>query len=363
MRKITTLIISILLLASYSSFACTGICTKDSQKVYFACNEDTYRAENTFNLTIFPGNETEYSVICIINPNDGDWRVAINEKGLCYDSYAAPYEEVTYNSDKPNIDYFTFMNFVLHTCETVDEVLDVYNQYFMPFLSSTQFMFSDSTGKSVVLEGNNIVINENLNYQVCTNFYQSSGVPGYRYKYATSVLDTAQNYSFETVTGILQYCSQNSSQILTQYSLIYDANEQDIYLYHRAQYDKYYKFNFQEAISEVTGNSKSISLENLFIEELTSIYTLENKSKINLEQNYPNPFHNETTVSFSLEKQSQIELIVYNSLGQIVKVMEDNPKPAGIYRYKLQRGDMKPGIYFYKLSADEKSRTRKMIIL
>jgi hypothetical protein len=47
--------------------------------------------------------------------------------------------------------------------------------------------------------------------------------------------------------------------------------------------------------------------------------------------NYPNPFNSQTTIPFALPKPTKIRLVIYNALGQIVRVLVDQERPAGRY--------------------------------
>lgn len=83
----------------------------------------------------------------------------------------------------------------------------------------------------------------------------------------------------------------------------------------------------------------------------------------NLEQNYPNPFNPNTTIKFSLPKESPVKLIIYDALGKILSVIIDDILPAGTYRASINFGDMinaSSGIYFYSLQTPEYTSTKKM---
>jgi endonuclease I len=82
-----------------------------------------------------------------------------------------------------------------------------------------------------------------------------------------------------------------------------------------------------------------------------------------LEQNYPNPFNPSTTISYSLPVSSNVKLSVFNTLGQQVKVIENDYKNAGNYQVSFSADDLNSGIYFYKIEAGQFSQTRKMNLL
>jgi len=82
-----------------------------------------------------------------------------------------------------------------------------------------------------------------------------------------------------------------------------------------------------------------------------------------LSQNYPNPFNPNTIISYSLPSSSNIKLLVYNTLGQLVNTLESGYKSAGNYSLNFNASDLSSGIYFYKLEAGQFSQVKKMILL
>jgi uncharacterized protein (TIGR02145 family) len=82
-----------------------------------------------------------------------------------------------------------------------------------------------------------------------------------------------------------------------------------------------------------------------------------------LSQNFPNPFNPNTVISYSLPLASNVRLIVYNSLGQTVKVLENGFKNAGNYLVNFNATELPSGTYFYKIEAGQFSQVKKMILL
>ncbi|MCP4583610.1 MAG: T9SS type A sorting domain-containing protein [candidate division Zixibacteria bacterium] len=87
-----------------------------------------------------------------------------------------------------------------------------------------------------------------------------------------------------------------------------------------------------------------------------------------LSQNYPNPFNPTTNIEFALPKESNVELIVYDSRGRKVASLANERFPAGYHTIKWdgQQADgrtIASGIYFYRIQADSFSDARKMAFL
>ncbi len=87
-----------------------------------------------------------------------------------------------------------------------------------------------------------------------------------------------------------------------------------------------------------------------------------------LMQNYPNPFNPTTTINYAVPAAGHVELIVFNVLGQKVKNLVNSEQQAGRYSVTWDATDnaghkVATGIYFYRLKADEFTKTRKMALI
>jgi len=82
-----------------------------------------------------------------------------------------------------------------------------------------------------------------------------------------------------------------------------------------------------------------------------------------LEQNYPNPFNPTTKIKYSIPQKDFVTLSVFNSLGERVALLEEGMKEAGYYVTEFNGSNLSSGIYFYTLSSEKFTDTRKMILL
>jgi len=82
-----------------------------------------------------------------------------------------------------------------------------------------------------------------------------------------------------------------------------------------------------------------------------------------LQQNYPNPFNPVTTISYSLPVKSQVELVVYNALGESVLQLVSGEKEAGGYSVEFNAARLPSGIYFYRLQGESFVETKKMVLM
>ncbi len=86
-------------------------------------------------------------------------------------------------------------------------------------------------------------------------------------------------------------------------------------------------------------------------------------SDYKLEQNYPNPFNPTTTIQFSIPELSFVTLEIFNSLGEKVSTLISEEINAGNYEYDWNAINLPSGIYYYKLTANDFTQTRKLVLL
>ncbi|MCK4653793.1 MAG: right-handed parallel beta-helix repeat-containing protein [Candidatus Cloacimonetes bacterium] len=89
---------------------------------------------------------------------------------------------------------------------------------------------------------------------------------------------------------------------------------------------------------------------------------------IKLNQNYPNPFNPTTTIDFSIQNDSKIELSIYNIKGQRIKTLSHSEFTGGSHSL-IWNGDdelgksVSSGIYYYKLNVNGKTEAVKKCLL
>jgi len=82
-----------------------------------------------------------------------------------------------------------------------------------------------------------------------------------------------------------------------------------------------------------------------------------------LEQNYPNPFNPTTAIGYQLSALSQVELSIYNLLGQKVANLVSEKQAAGYHTVEWDASGFASGVYYYQIEAGEFHDVRKMILL
>ena len=80
-------------------------------------------------------------------------------------------------------------------------------------------------------------------------------------------------------------------------------------------------------------------------------------------QNYPNPFNPVTKIDFEIPKQGLVTLKIYDVLGREVTTLVNEMKSAGSYSIDFNASGLSSGIYFYKLTTEAFSETKKMLLI
>jgi hypothetical protein len=88
--------------------------------------------------------------------------------------------------------------------------------------------------------------------------------------------------------------------------------------------------------------------------------------KTELYENSPNPFNPTTAIRFALKDTGPVNLAVFNSLGQKVRVLADGPRSAGVHAVMWDGRDdsgraVSSGVYFCRMQAGKYSKTQKML--
>ena len=82
-----------------------------------------------------------------------------------------------------------------------------------------------------------------------------------------------------------------------------------------------------------------------------------------LSQNYPNPFNPSTTIQYQLPQGLNVKIVVYDVLGNQIKVLVDAFQNAGTHTTNFNAAGLASGIYFYRMEAGNFVKVNKMLLL
>jgi len=87
-----------------------------------------------------------------------------------------------------------------------------------------------------------------------------------------------------------------------------------------------------------------------------------------LSQNYPNPFNSETTIKYSILKSDLVKLEIYNTSGQLIRMLVNNIQSQGFYNITWDGTNnngnvVASGLYLYRLHSGQFNKVKKMLFL
>jgi hypothetical protein len=82
-----------------------------------------------------------------------------------------------------------------------------------------------------------------------------------------------------------------------------------------------------------------------------------------LHQNYPNPFNPSTTIKFDVVDMGHVSLVVYDLLGREIVNLVDQTLEPGFHTIAWNANRLASGIYFYRITVNDFTRSRKLVVL
>lgn len=165
----------------------------------------------------------------------------------------------------------------------------------------------------------------------------------------------------------------NIPELVTSFLIYGMANEYD-----HARYPFYMPIPFQRTIPDA---ATSLSLgENTTLQDIDFKLAVDSMKDILVDvdagqnndrlptdfilwPNYPNPFNSSTVISYSLDRSGEVELAVFNMLGQRVRVLYKGFRNPGTYRVNFEAEDLVTGVYVYQIKFGSEFQRRKLLLL
>ena len=108
------------------------------------------------------------------------------------------------------------------------------------------------------------------------------------------------------------------------------------------------------AIGVIGNNSQSIVL----VEDNSEIPT-----EYNLAQNFPNPFNPSTIISYQLPERGNVDISIYDILGNLITKLVDREMEAGYHNVSWNAKNLSNGVYFYTIRSRDFVSTKKLLLL
>ncbi len=202
---------------------------------------------------------------------------------------------------------------------------------------------SGSRSSDVQLRQKNIYLSENSNY----------------------ILEFDARSSEPRIFDVRLQKSTNPFTDYSQIGAVYSTEEQNHYYY---EFIMESKTDYSAQIVFDCGQSAGdLFIDNVSLTSLPPETIIKNNlhlpSNYKLNFNYPNPFNPVTMINYQLPMISEVDLSIYNLLGQKIKSLVNERQQAGFHQVEWDATGFSSGIYYYRLEAGNFIQTRKMIYL
>jgi len=192
-------------------------------------------------------------------------------------------------------------------------------------------------------------------------------------------LNQPENQGIETVAGVVT--NDDGSGVSGATVLLYDQNDIPVTFTTTNSNGEYsltylasndYAFNvtkmYYQSYSEDINTGEQSSVDAVInMVNPTPVSETNTVVQPYLLSNYPNPFNPETTITYYVGSSGNVEVEVYNILGQKVKTLVQGDKSTGLHSVWNGKDDnsnpVSSGIYLYKIKSGKYSKTKKMILM
>ncbi len=129
--------------------------------------------------------------------------------------------------------------------------------------------------------------------------------------------------------------------------------------------------NYSEQLNSDEGNNNLIvhtidKAKNISEKEINYTQNIDgidenSANKNSLEQNFPNPFNNSTTIKYTISKPEKVLLKVYNIQGKELETIVNEYQSPNTYEKNFNATNYSAGTYFYRLTTSKKTEVKMMV--
>ena len=127
--------------------------------------------------------------------------------------------------------------------------------------------------------------------------------------------------------------------------------------------DHAWRIEFTASGNYISNFSHNTSFTDIQWPGATSVDDLTIPREFNLAQNYPNPFNPATKIQFSIPSNQNVNIAVYDVLGNKVAELINEFKSAGTYSVNFDASSLSSGIYLYRIISNNFVQTNKMMLV
>ncbi len=179
-------------------------------------------------------------------------------------------------------------------------------------------------------------------------------IPGTGWQFFT----LATPFTYAGANLLIEICFNNSSNASSSTVLSTPVGEQ---IWH--QHSDLPNGN---GCTDLTAGTAQVNLPNIcFQTNMIGMKNINNNipDRFSLLQNYPNPFNPITDIKYSIPKETNVKLTIYDELGREVITLINEVQKPGTYVAEWDGTNYSSGLYFYKLECEGFSDVKKMVLI
>ncbi|MFZ2323023.1 MAG: LamG-like jellyroll fold domain-containing protein [Ignavibacteriaceae bacterium] len=231
-------------------------------------------------------------------------------------------------------------------------------------------------------------------------FYDREAYPlshgNWENRWKVSITNKHIRWTVKTNEGTKDLDSETElvKNILYNVTILYDGNDYEIYI--NGELDAFTSFagliqttsidlmigqvlpgntqyNFKGVLDDIRIYNYALSYSSIqslydYITDVKDEQEIIPPKDFGLAQNYPNPFNSQTNIEFKIPINSKVKIEIFDVLGQKIRTLLNAEKSPGTYTVNWNgkndfNDSVNSGIYFFKLSSEKYSDTKKMVLL
>jgi hypothetical protein len=209
--------------------------------------------------------------------------------------------------------------------------------------------FNNTYSSSVFASFDNVAI-ESVGYDFLRSEFTVANITG--------------KYAFVQMRGADDYLHQAADSTNWPPGIKYDPDSTGVHIYSLGVHEHWNNATDKKYTRNL-GTGNGIELKSVEQGTTTGVANQENRAPeyFTLYQNYPNPFNPTTNISYSIPTNSRVVIKIYNVAGREVEIIENSERSAGTYTITFDAKQLASGVYFYTLTANNHSASKKFVLM
>jgi hypothetical protein len=214
--------------------------------------------------------------------------------------------------------------------------------------------FKNTYSSSVFASLDNVAI-ESVGYDFLRSEFTVARLSG---------LSGTEKLAFVQMRGADDYLHQAADSTKWPAGIKYDPDSSGVHIYSLGVHE-HWNNAIDKKYTRNLGTGNGIELKSIEQGTTTGVASQENRAPeyFTLYQNYPNPFNPTTNITYSIPTNSKVVIKIYNVAGREVETIENSVRSAGTYTITFDAKQLASGVYFYNLTANNHSATKKFVLM